>query len=190
MSNESAIMTMTARGPDRILSEGGSQAWVLNPANARKHDYLIALQNQHNGRWGGATEPHGTAFLIGKIKAVVQADDPDAEEGRYKIEISNYARINIPLEWKGRNPVRYVTLDKLGIDPSTLDFHPMPAPERASAAQDDQEAAEPFTVAAGPAPTSSAADDRKEPLTIPEAKERLAATLGVRSDQIRITIDA
>lgn len=178
----SAVLVMTARGPDRILREGGSQAWVLNPDNARKHNYLVTVQNQHNGKWGGASEPHGTAFLIGRISDVV----PSAEEGakdRYLIKISEYARIAVTHKWKGRNPVRYITLDELGIDPDDYEFHPMPA---VADADDDEHGDE-------QAPAFDVATDlpvKRSFLTIPEAKEGLAATLGVSIDKIEITIKA
>lgn len=188
MANHSAVMVMTARGPDRILSEGGSQAWVLNPNNARKHDYLVTVQNQHNGRWGGATEPHGTAFLIGRIRDVVPADD-DGGGVRYKIEISDYARINIPCDWKGRNPVRYISLDQLGIDPSKLDFQPMPPKTKPAFIEEEGKSEVVDSLFYEKAAFQPMAERKSDPLTILEAKERLATTLGVRVDQIRITID-
>jgi hypothetical protein len=177
----STIMTMTARGPDRILKEGGSQAWVLNPTNAKKHEFLVAVQNRHNGKWGGATEPHGTAFLIGRISDVVPTKEPRSE-GRYIILISEYAWITKPLKWKGQNPVRYVTLDELGINPDQLQFLPMP-----TAVVED----EAFTLEKEPASAIGQDAPAKELfLTIPQAKEGLAATLGVSIDKIEITIKA
>lgn len=172
----SAVMTMTARGLDRILKEGGSQAWVLNPINAKKHEFLITVQNQHNGKWGGASEPHGTAFLIGRISDVVPTTEKGSA-GRYLILISEYARIHVPQIWKGQNPVRYVTLDELGIDPDTLEFLPMP-----TATVED----EAFGLEQDPA----SAPAKELFLTIPQAKEGLAATLGVSIDKIEITIKA
>ncbi|WP_429205683.1 hypothetical protein [Massilia sp. UYP11] len=179
MGNITAVVVMTARGPDRILQEGGSQAWVLNPKNAVKHDYLITVQNRHNGQWGGATEPHGTAFLIGKISAVVPSPEPKSK-GRYLVRISEYARISVPSKWRGSNPVRYLDIQKeFGIDPDTLDFVPVPAPdvEHSEAAEDTQ------------------LDGDFEPseglvLTIAQAKTGLAAKFGVSENQIEIIIKA
>ena len=180
MGNKSAVLVMTARGPERILREGGSQAWVLNPKNAKKHDYLITVQNRHNGQWGGATEPHGTAFLVGKISDVVPCKEPKSQ-GRYLIQISEYARISVPHKWRGSNPVRYVDmLEEFGIDPDTLEFQPMPTAE-----------------AGHPEPTEEGQpEDEVQPedgvlhLTIPQAKAGLAATLGVSVDKIEIFIKA
>lgn len=174
----SAVIVMTARGPDRILREGGSQAWVLNPDNARKHEYLVTVQNQHNGKWGGASEPHGTAFLIGRISDVVPSSE-EKSEGRYMIRISEYARISLRHEWRGRNPVRYITLDELGIDPDELQFDPMP-----SVVSEDEEIGDELQPVVPDAPV------KRGFLTIPEAKEGLAASLGVSIDKIEIIIRA
>jgi len=177
----SAVMVMTARGPERIVREGGSQAWVLNPANARKHEFLVTVQNQHNGKWGGATEPHGTAFLIGRISEVVPTTE-EGSQGRYSIRISEYAKISIPYGWKGRNPVRYTTLDELDIDPEQLQFQPMP-----TVVAEPEVVMEEYPVESTNAPDAHA---KQRFLTIPEAKAGLAATLGVSIDKIEITIKA
>lgn len=180
----SAVLVMTARGPDRILQEGGSQAWVLNPVNAAKHEYLVTVQNQHNGKWGGASEPHGTAFLIGRIRDVVPSRE-EGSQGRFMIRISEYARISIHYEWKGRNPVKYITLDEIGIDPDTLQFQPMPAVE-----DEDEEVGDEWDPASAIPPNLSDIPVQQSGLTIPEAKAGLAATLGVSVDKIEITIKA
>jgi hypothetical protein len=79
--------------------------------------------------------------------------------------------VNIPDAWKGdRNPVKYSTLKKLGIDLSTLEWAPMP------------ELTEPAPEAKAPAATTGA------PLTMAEAKRGLALTFGVSPEAIEITI--
>ena len=41
-------------------------------------------------------------------------------EGRYRIEFSEYARVNIADVWKGDLiPVKYSSIEDLGIDPSS-----------------------------------------------------------------------
>ena len=181
MEKKSVVVVMTARGPERILREGGSQAWVLNPSNAKKHEFLVTVQNRHNGAWGGASEPHGTAFLIGRIADVVPSAE-EGSEGRYLIRISEYARVSVQCGWKGRNPVRYTTLDELGIDLEGIEFLPMPTVETMEEEIGDER--EPVPSAAPDLPT------KHNFLTIPEAKEGLAATLGVSIDKIEITIKA
>ena len=63
------IAVFTARSPERIAREGGSQAWVLNPARAKLCSWLVCTQNRHNPdhEFSDATEAHGSAFLVGKI---------------------------------------------------------------------------------------------------------------------------
>jgi hypothetical protein len=179
MGSDTAVVVMTARGLDRIIQEGGSQAWVLNPRNAAKNRYLITVQNRHNGQWGGATEPHGTAFLIGKISEVVPSPEPKSK-GRFLVKISEYARISVHCKWRGSNPVRYLDVHKeFGIDPETLDFLPVPPASGVylgtvedAPLEDDVESSEVLM------------------LTIAQAKAGLAANLGVSEDQIEIIIKA
>jgi hypothetical protein len=115
-----AVVVLTARGPDKILAEGGSQNWRLNEDRARKSEYLVCVQNRHNGNWGSATEPHGTAFLIGRITEIVPSPE---EPQRWLIKIGQYAKINVPNVWQSwRFPVRYMSLEELGIDPEKLEF--------------------------------------------------------------------
>lgn len=176
-----AIMVMTARGPARIKHEGGTQAWALNPDNARKHPYVVCVQNQHNGPWGGATEPHNTAFLIGRVSSIEPS--PERPE-RYIIRMSEYARIAVHVVWPGRNPVRYVTLSDFGIDPSKLEFKPMPQPAKAQEETTDENG-DPF------APETPAATPN-ETMTglIPEFQQNIASILGIQPSQVRITIEA
>lgn len=116
-------------------------------------------------------EAHGTAFLIARVKEVVASpENPD----RWLIEFSEYAEIDQPGVWQGwRNPVRYTTLEDLGIDPSGLTFQSMPErAEAAPAAVKEMERIEdaPFT------------------LTIARAKEGLANAFDVSPEAVEITI--
>jgi hypothetical protein len=127
-----AILVFTGRSPERIIREGGSQAWALDPKRASECSYLICTQNSLAGDWADPTEPHGSAFIIGKIRRVVRSDE-NPQPNRFMIEISEYARLNLPNVWEGhRNPVRYVTLEELKIDPAKLSFEQMPLPQRHS----------------------------------------------------------
>lgn len=168
------IAVFTARSPDRIVREGGSQAWVLNPVRAKVCKWLVCTQNLHNPdhEFSDATEPHGSAFLVGKIAGVREVTEEEGGPGRWLITISEYARVERRDVWKGwRNPVRYTTLKDLGINPEKLDFKPMP----------DASAATASTTHPAPAPHAGT-------LTIGEAKKALAATFHVRPEDIEITI--
>lgn len=168
---EDTIVVFTARSPDRIVKEGGSQAWVLNPVRAKQSRWLVCTQNQRNPdhEFSDATEPHGTGFLLGKISSIVHA--PESSDGsRWMIAISEFARIDLPGAWDhGRNPVRYASLKELGIDLAGIEFQPM---LHADATQSKHR----FETAS---PTS---------LTIAEAKKALAVTFGVKPEAIEITI--
>jgi hypothetical protein len=78
----------------------------------------------------GATEPHRSAFLVGRVSEIVQ----DRElPGRYVLKFSDYALVNIPNVWAGnRNPVAYGRLEDFGINPDALDWRPMPELEAAA----------------------------------------------------------
>lgn len=170
---EDTIVVFTARSPDRIVREGGSQAWVLNASRAKNCTWLVCTQNRHNAdhEFSDATEPHGAGFLLGKISAIRKSQEP-GDGDRWQIAISEFARIDRPDLWDhGRNPVRYTSLAELGLDPSAVQFEPMP------------EGAVP-----PPATTSSNAAGAVVPLTIAEAKKALAATFGVNPDAVEITI--
>jgi len=171
---EDTIVVFTARSPERIIHEGGSQAWVLNPTRARQCTWLVCTQNQHNENheFSDATEPHGTAFLIGRISSIRKAPEDGADSDRWQVAISDFARINLPDAWDhGRNPVRYTSLSGLGISPETIEFQTMPT------------GTQPVITNRPPLGGESSPG-----LTIAEAKKALAATFGIRPDAIEITI--
>jgi hypothetical protein len=175
---EDTIVVFTARRPDRIVSEGGSQAWVLNPVRAKQCTWLLCTQNRHNPdhEFSDATEPHGTGFLLGRISAIRKSDEGKSE--RWIVAISEYARLSIPNAWDGsRNPVRYTSLTELGINLNDLDFLLMP---EAAASTPTRERQAPALDARGAAPGTV--------LTIAEAKKQLAAAFGIKPDAIEITI--
>ena len=172
--NEDTIVVFTARSPERIVREGGSQAWMLNPSRARQCRWLVCTQNQHNPdhTFSDATRPHGSAFLVGKVAGIIPAPKEGRSE-RWMIRISEYALIDRPNAWDGsRNPVRYTSLKELNIREEELEFQPMPAGREVIS------------------PVTTASDQKLEPLTIGEAKQRLAATHGVKPEAIEIIIRA
>ena len=176
MVDKDTIVVFTARSPDRIVKEGGSQAWVLNPARAKLCKWLLCTQNLHNPNheFSDATEPHGSAFLVGKVSAITPSEEGTGA-GRWMIEISEFARVTIPDVWEHwRNPIRYAWLSDFGINVGDLEFEPMP---EGSAPRPNREP-QPQTTAPWPPAT----------LTIPEAKKALAATFGVKPDAVEITI--
>src|SRR5450759_1666385 len=137
-----ALAVFTNRGLSRLLQEGVTQAWVLNAENAKKMTYVVCTQNRNDGEWGEPTHEQGQGFLIGKISSVDPS--PEGREGRYIVRFSEYAEINKPKmahDW--RNPVRYIDLETFGIDPTKLDFKPMPQQEESPSAAHSPQATGP-----------------------------------------------
>jgi hypothetical protein len=174
MEEKDTIIVFTARSPARIIEEGGSQAWVLNPARAKLCKWLVCTQNRHNPdhEFSDATEPHGAAFLVGKISGIKQSAEKGSGD-RWIIEISDYTTIEPrPDVWQHwRNPVRYASLDDLGIDVKELEFKPVQKEKKEEGR--------------GATPTTPAAPTM---LTIAKAKKALAATYGVKPEAVEITI--
>ncbi len=165
-----AIAVYTFKGRESILAHGGTSSWVLNRANARAFHWVVCTRNA-NDKSAEGPEPHGSAFLVARIAEIVPSPEPGFED-RWLIRFSEYADVAVLDAWKGwRNPVKYTTLEELGIDPSTLDLKSMPAG----------------------ALTFSPADlalQEKSPfkLTIAKAKEGLANNFGVSPEAVHITI--
>ncbi|RUV00688.1 hypothetical protein EOB36_15955 [Mesorhizobium sp. M6A.T.Cr.TU.017.01.1.1] len=171
-----AIAVLTFKSREHILSVGGTCSWALNRAHARKYDFAVCTRNA-NTRSAEGPESHGAAFLIGRISDVVTSpENPD----RWLLQFSEYAEVAIPNTWgKGwRNPVRYTTLEDLGIDVNGLVFQPMPEPTPGSEV--------------GTAQSGAASEEGGQPLklTIAEAKEGLSAMFGVPVEAVEITIRA
>lgn len=162
-NTENAIVVFTAQGPATILAVGGSGVWKLDPVRARKCTYVVCTQNAHNAEaYADATEPHGSAFLVGKISRIA----PDGD--RWRIDFSEYALVNQPEVWGGhRNPVHYTDLDTIGVQLDGVDWLPASQTEVVASASE---------VAAPQA------------LTIQEAKAGLAQTYGVDAGAIEIVI--
>lgn len=169
-----AVVTFTARGSNRIIQEGGSQSWKLNVERMKDVEFLICTQNTHNGPWGGMDHEHRSAFLVGRVACVVPSTDTP---GRWLIAISEFARVNIPEVWdKSRFPVRYTTLEDLGIDLETLVFEPLPErPDVPAIAEEDEAEHEEVPP---PGVVRSVAD----------AKRVLSHILGVPQSSIDITV--
>lgn len=169
------IVVFTARSPERIIREGGSQAWVLNPVRAKLCKWVVCTQNRYNPdyEFSDATEPHGAGFLIGRVSGIQKSAENEGRD-RWIIRIDKFARIDRPGLWDhGRNPVRYATLDELGIDPDSLGWEPAPDPTEPNGT---------------PSHVSAGNFSNTKPLTIPEAKRGLALTFNVPPEAIEITI--
>ncbi|MEH2319725.1 hypothetical protein [Nostoc sp.] len=170
---EDTIVVFTARSPERIIREGGSQSWILNPARAKLCTWLVCTQNRRNPdhEFSDATKPHGSGFLLAKVLAVHKSQE-EGNGNRWLIAISEFALINIPDVWNHwRNPVRYTSLEELAICLDGIEFQPIPQDGEAPPRSEQSAAGVPATM-----------------LTIAEAKKALARTFGVSPEAVEITI--
>ncbi|MDB9493382.1 hypothetical protein PN441_13225 [Spirulina major CS-329] len=111
---EDTLLTFTIHDEQYIKANQYDDAWVLSAERASNCKYLVCCHSQ---------EPQkGTAFCVGLVSQI-QAKNPGDGKTRYAICISAYAPIDLPDVWDGgQNPVRYVSLQDLGIDPASLTF--------------------------------------------------------------------
>ncbi|WP_116827506.1 hypothetical protein [Pseudomonas syringae] len=188
------VVVYTCRGKDRILREGGSQAWRIDMSRASKRKFLVCVQNR-NETWGQATADHQSAFLIAKISRIEKSTEKGSAD-RAIIKISEYAELSFPDAWDGnRNPVAYKHLRDFGIHTfedleESLSWTRLGAQinfgdiEPAEMPGDDYVAAEVSSPSAG----NNVGYEEPKALTVDEAKIGLARKFGVSIDQIEITI--
>src|ERR1700710_319338 len=123
----STIAVFTANSRAEILEVGGSASWVVAEKQARRREFLVCIRNARDVVFHDH-EPHGTAFLVGRISGLEAYGTDKKGMRRWIIQISEYAEVDYPDTWgEWRNPVKYTTLEELGIDLKVLKFKPMPA---------------------------------------------------------------
>lgn len=160
----SALAVYTRESTDEIFDAGGTLSWVLDQKNALQCDFAVLCYNPA-GRWSKNALDHGAAFMVGRISNVIPS--PELPR-RWLVLFDEYAEVNFPDIWRGwRNPVKYSSLEEMGIEASMLAFKPMP--ER------DFKPVDTTPVASGG-------------LTIEAAKAGLALTFGVKPEAVEITI--
>ncbi len=173
-----ATVVFTAKSVERILEEGGTSSWRLDRNHARQCLYAVCTRNAH-ADWVEGPEAHHSAFLVGKIRDVVPSRSSryhsDVPKNRYLIQFSEFARVEFPGFWKGdRNPVKYTSVEDLGIDFSKLKWEAMP------------ETVDVNEVVQEPVIIVSSCGVR--PLTMAEAKKGLALAFNVAPEAVEITI--
>lgn len=115
-----AIQTFTQNSFDDIVSHGGDYSWPVDQNRAKNYKFLVCSSSVGANR--------GSGFLIGKISGVEFHIVDEKKKNRYIIHISEVAVIDIPDLWPGnRNPVRYTSLEDLGINLSDLKFEKVSA---------------------------------------------------------------
>ena len=166
----SAIAVFTSENRAEILAVGGSAKWVVAEKQARRQEFLVCIRNAREVDFRDH-EPHRTAFLVGRISDLKPFGVDRKGMPRWVIKLSEYAEVDYPEAWGAwRNPVKYTSLEELGIDLKQLKFKPMPA-----ATKD----------LSPPTPPPLA---KTGALTIAEAKAGLALQFGVPLEAIEILI--
>lgn len=166
----SAIAVFTSENRAEILAVGGSVSWVVAEKQVRRREFLVCIRNTRAVDFADH-EPHGTAFLVGRISGLKPHGVDRKGMPRWVILLSEYAETDYPEAWgEWRNPVKYTSLEELGIDLKQLKFKPMPNPTKDLA------------------PPTSPLPAKMGALTIAEAKAGLALQFGVPPEAIEILI--
>src|SRR5258708_37222059 len=98
------LVVYTYRPVSRLLREGGSQNWRLNPTHARRCTYIVCTRNRFYKTataedQAAATEEQRSAFLVGKITTVEPSPEQPERPERYIVRFDEYALINVPDAW-------------------------------------------------------------------------------------------
>ena len=171
---EDTIVVFTGESIEEICDQGGTSRWRLNSKRAVGLPYVVCVRNAKSDFTTGI-EAHRSAFFVGKISELVPEVEPAKgnrpPQPRHIIKCTHYALIDIPELWnKGdQYPVRYMSMTDIGIDPSQLNWRPMPQ-------EDGSEVLEHMEI-------DFPADD-----AVARAKEMLAKVFHVTPSAIEITI--
>jgi len=176
-----SVIVYTGKDLRRMREEGGCGHWTASPIRVEAAEYLVCVRNRRE-QWAAMDFEHGVAFLVARIDRT----KPSPHAARITIEFSSYAMVAISDAWKllangQRFPVAYLEtaelFRRLALDPRELAWQQLAprveepqATHAASAAQPGEAKGASFTHA------------------IEEAKRKLAASLGIASDKIEITI--
>lgn len=170
------ILTLfTYHGKSEILKKGFIGNWRLNKDRAKKCTYAVCVQL--HGSWGKPENKANQPFLIVKISDISIYPNSNPEESiRYRIHFEEYAEIHTDKKIAGSaNPVVYWNekdAEQLGIDDiNAIEFTNIIN----NILQEHGDSTPP--------------PPHNDTLTIPEAKRRLALTLGVKESDITITIN-
>ncbi len=160
------VVVLTSKSINTMIKEGGSGNWNANENRIRRCRWLVAVRNRHSS-WSEGTEDHSAAFLIAKITGVKPSP---TEAGRLVITFDQYAVIERANAWPGnRNPIAYIQLSTLGIDPGKLKWVDFPPQHQGTATTEAAGAVSPAAV-------------------FEQAKMMIAAALSVQPDAIQIKI--
>lgn len=172
---ENLVMVYTSKSLKRIFDEGGTGNWKAQRNRVKKCNYVVLTQsNTYKELTEDEADLH-SAFLIGRISGV--KDAPESDE-RIVIEFSEYAEISVPDAWTGdRYPVAYLNIDEF---------------EKKHSEDFNLEALEWIPFESNPYSKGSRSIEPNDipALTIAQAKEGIARSLGIKPELVSITIAA
>ena len=162
------VAVLTTESVRSVLASGMTQAWPLDHRRAADCEFVVLCHNARKSRH--IAGPHGSAFLVGRIKDVVPST---LLHGRWSIVLAEYAEVVWAQQSFARKPIRYGSAEdyrsadgRCAFD--ALDLKPVPIAES--------------MVAQPPGAEFQ--------LTIAGAKAWLAASLFLPESAIEITIKA
>ena len=163
-----AVMVFTGETLEQIIAAGGTGNWKARQESLERRPYVIAVHNRR-AEWGDAKGDHGAAFLIGRISGVQKTDD---NGWRKLIQFDKYALIDVPGAWRTgrRNPIAYVKLKDIPIDPDALDWKDVKRQEDSALKVGDSVVRTPGAI-------------------IDEARRRIARAFSVDPSAVRISVN-
>lgn len=118
------LTVLTFKSARHIVSDRGTQSWVISQRRARRCGYVVCVRHQQGPYKAEGDEPHKHAFLVGKVSDVVPSDET---KDRFKVEISEYAIVGGPqIPLNSASPTQYFpSLSSINIDYNSLNWKPI-----------------------------------------------------------------
>lgn len=161
-----AVMVFTSKSLETMAQEGGTGNWAGKEERLRHTKWVVATRNLKSD-WTQGDEPHGSAFLIGRVSGVKPSPPP--EDDRFVIQFDQYAVVTVLNAWtNNRNPITYTSLQALGIDPDKLEWKPFPPQARGVPA-----------LGGTPEPPANVID---------QARLMIASALSISPEAVKITV--
>jgi hypothetical protein len=180
MDMAEVLTVLTYKGADHIVSDGGTESWVLNRGRVLACDHVVCARHRHGPWKPEGPEAHKYAFLVGKIARV----EPSSETGgRWRVEFDEYALVDGPkLPLRSASPTQYFkSLAALGIDEGALTWRPVSS-KAASARAISR------TIFHEDAAEMPASFGEKPVDILMSAKAMVAARMGVAPEAVEISV--
>lgn len=190
-ANFAAVLTWETL--EDLEKQGGSGNWKTTLNRAKRVDYLLLVGNKRDNP--DAPYKHGEGFLLAKVLGVHERKS----DNRKVFLFQEYAEVSLPKCWgkltSGANPITYYdnwsednvlnaaeAFARIGLNFDELEWKKLPQKQNDTEIDVMEEEISKNII------EQSNHSDLEDFLTIPEAKRRLAKTLGVDESCISITI--